>query len=128
MEHSEVIEADLARWYPRDADQLLAFYRGEMTLRRLWVLSRHLPRDSFTGRALHGEIADWTPETHLLARACNMLTSANAQRAGRRPSQNDMIKPPRDKKAQEVTKTKAKARSRERDQGWRDLDKMFNVG
>lgn len=40
------MEADLARYYPRDRDQIHAFYDGRMTLRRMYVLVRGLPYDS----------------------------------------------------------------------------------
>lgn len=86
------MEADLARHYPRDADQLAAFWRGEMSFRRLWVLVSGLPRDSNTARALLGEAADWSPETHRLTDlldAFNALTYVLVRANGgkmRRPS------------------------------------------
>lgn len=36
--------------YPRDKDQLDAFYRGDMSFRRLWVLVSQLPSSSRTVR------------------------------------------------------------------------------
>ncbi|MEU6141397.1 hypothetical protein ABZ848_13635 [Streptomyces sp. NPDC047081] len=56
---------------------LLDFHRGRLTSRRLAVLVRHLPRDSATLRALHGEAADWTVTDHLLAAAVDQLAEAN---------------------------------------------------
>ncbi|WP_141921851.1 hypothetical protein [Haloactinospora alba] len=68
-EHSEDVEADLARYYPRDADQLNAFFRGEMSIRRLHVLVSRLPRDSATHAVRVGGRghADWDDHTELMA-------------------------------------------------------------
>lgn len=94
LDHSEDVEADLARWYPRDADQLDAFYDGRMSLRRLWVLVSKLPQDSNVSRAVHGEEADWTLEAHLLAQIANLTIAANGQRGGKRVPKSHFIKVP----------------------------------
>ncbi|NEA50898.1 hypothetical protein [Streptomyces sp. SID10815] len=56
---------------------LLDWHRGRLTSRRLAVLVRHLPRDSVTLRALHGEAADWSVAEYLLAAAVDQLAEAN---------------------------------------------------
>jgi hypothetical protein len=68
-----------------------------MSLRRLWVLVSRLPPDSHTGRALHGDIADWSLDTFLLARISNLLQQANAQRGGKRVPESQFIQPPASK-------------------------------
>lgn len=73
VEHSEALEADLARYYPRDADQLPAFWSGEMSVRRLWVLVSGLPRDSAMARELLGDAAEWSPEMHRLTDIVDVL-------------------------------------------------------
>jgi hypothetical protein len=56
---------------------LLDWHRGRLSSRRLSVLVSHLPRDSNTVRALHGESAEWTLTDHLLAAAVDHLAVAN---------------------------------------------------
>lgn len=75
MEHGEKLEADLARFYPRDKDQLTEWYAGRMSLRRLWVLVSNLPPDGATNEALSGgrEVAAWTMQVELLAQAVDRL-------------------------------------------------------
>ncbi|MGW7248816.1 hypothetical protein [Streptomyces decoyicus] len=51
-EHPEAVEADLIRYY--GGDPLAAFWRGEITLRKLRVLVEALPPDSATARAHNG--------------------------------------------------------------------------
>ena len=64
-----------------------------MTIRRLWVLIRGLPRSSNTVRAMQGEAADWTVDTTILARIHNVIYQANADK----PQDSDLIKPPKPK-------------------------------
>lgn len=75
IEHGETLEADLARFYPRDKDQLTEWYAGRMSLRRLWVLVSNLPPDGATNEALSGgrEVAAWTMQVELLAQAVDRL-------------------------------------------------------
>jgi hypothetical protein len=74
MDHSEEIEADLARFYPRDADQLTEWYAGRMSLRRLWVLVSQLPHDSATHEAMVGEEkAAWTTLVELTAQVVDAI-------------------------------------------------------
>ncbi|WP_330172945.1 hypothetical protein OG875_04700 [Streptomyces sp. NBC_01498] len=47
----------MAFYYPRDSDQLDAFYRGEMTSRRLRVLIERLPSESATMTALRNAMS-----------------------------------------------------------------------
>ncbi|MGX1669764.1 hypothetical protein [Streptomyces sp. NPDC055400] len=56
---------------------LLDWYRGRLSSRRLAVLVRHLPRDSALARELHGESADWSATEHLLAHIADQLADAN---------------------------------------------------
>jgi hypothetical protein len=87
IHHSEAIEADLARFYPRDADQLDRFYSGRMTWRRLWVLVSQLPPDSATRVDMAGsEVALWTTLVELTAQTVDSIKqldfhfmSANSQ-------------------------------------------------
>lgn len=68
MRHSEEIEADLARYYPRDKDQLSEWYSGRLSLRRLWVLVHGLPRDSSVYERVNGvEESNWSPVVEGLA-------------------------------------------------------------
>jgi hypothetical protein len=68
------VEADLLRFYRVD---LLDYYRGTLSARRLRVLIRHLPRESALVRALHGDVADWGLAEHLLAGAVDELAVGN---------------------------------------------------
>jgi hypothetical protein len=65
-DHSGPIEADLARFYPRDADQLCEFLAGRMSVRRLNVLVDGLPPGAGLWRAL-GVDDGWSQEAHLIA-------------------------------------------------------------
>lgn len=56
---------------------LLDYYRGRLSPRRLRVLIRYLPRDSALVRAVHGPVADWGPVEHLLASTVDELAAAN---------------------------------------------------
>ncbi|TQN33573.1 hypothetical protein FHX37_3599 [Haloactinospora alba] len=56
---------------------LLDYYRGTVSARRLRVLLRHLPRDSALARAVHGDAAEWGVGEHLLALAADHLATAN---------------------------------------------------
>ncbi|WP_030562781.1 hypothetical protein [Streptomyces aureocirculatus] len=56
---------------------LLDWYRGELSSRRLAVLVRHLPRDSAFRFAHEGEAAQWSLTDHLLAAVVDHLAVAN---------------------------------------------------
>ncbi|MEV0494788.1 hypothetical protein [Streptomyces atratus] len=56
---------------------LLDWYRGRLSSRRLAVLVRHLPRDSALAHSLHGEASEWTTTDHLLAVVVDQLAEAN---------------------------------------------------
>lgn len=58
------MEADLLRYYRLD---LLDFYRGTLSTRRLRVLIRHLPPGSALVAALNEGRPGWTLTDHLLA-------------------------------------------------------------
>ena len=68
------MEADLLRFYQMD---LLDYYRGTLSPRRLRVLIRYLPRESALVRALHGDVADWGLTEHLLAGVVDELAVGN---------------------------------------------------
>ncbi|MVO83875.1 hypothetical protein GPA10_03610 [Streptomyces sp. p1417] len=59
------------------AVDLLDWYRGGLSSRRLAVLVRQLPDDSALHRELHGEAARWTVTDYLLAHAVDRLAEAN---------------------------------------------------
>lgn len=58
------MEADLLRFYRID---LLDFYRGTLSGRRLEILIRYLPITSALVTALNGGRTQWTTTDHLLA-------------------------------------------------------------
>ncbi|MFL6072745.1 MAG: hypothetical protein ACJ73S_05040 [Mycobacteriales bacterium] len=68
------MEADLLRFYGVD---LLDYYRGRLSARRLRVLLQHLPREAALTRALHGDEADWGLTEHLLASVVDQVATAN---------------------------------------------------
>lgn len=70
----DALEADLARFYPRDADQLPEFWAGRMTWRRLGVLVRALPPEAVTTQELdQAGVTRWNQDTELLAAAVDEL-------------------------------------------------------
>jgi hypothetical protein len=92
IEYSEAIEADLARFYPRDRDQLTEWYAGRMTMRRLWVLVSNLPKDSATTIEIVGEDrSTWTTMVELSAQtvdAIKELTHNFVNANSKSPSRN----------------------------------------
>ncbi|MFI7707603.1 hypothetical protein [Nonomuraea sp. NPDC049480] len=95
VEHEDDIEADLARFYPRDADQLEEFWAGRMSWRRLWVLVSRLPRDAATVIAEVGpDRAAWSTEVELLAKAVDELAAANWQFASAHRGRGPAPAPP----------------------------------
>jgi hypothetical protein len=68
------VEADLLRYYGVD---LLEYYRGRLSARRLAVLIRHLPREAALVRAVRGDEVDWGLAEHLLAVAADRLAEGN---------------------------------------------------
>jgi hypothetical protein len=63
-EHPEEIEADLIRYYHKDA--IAEYWRGEMSLRQLRVLISHLPLGSAAVTAEIGN--DWGSAEYLMRR------------------------------------------------------------
>jgi hypothetical protein len=59
------LEIDLLR----QGVDLLDFYRGTLSARRLWLLIRHLPTDSALVRKAQPELAQyaWTPDGYVMA-------------------------------------------------------------
>ena len=70
-EHHAAVEADLLRYYGVD---LLDLYRGGLSLRRLSVLLRALPRESATVQALDPSLS-WGVAEHLAASTVDALHS-----------------------------------------------------
>lgn len=62
--HGDAVEADLLRFYRVDLGDL---YRGELSLRRLSVLIKHLPSESATVRARSALPTGWDLHAYLLA-------------------------------------------------------------
>lgn len=98
-----------------------AFWRGEMTLRRLWVLVSRVPQESNTARILHGEAADWHVGDYIAARIANILLQANASK---RVPDSQLINPPGSTAAQ----VKAKAGGNRKTGGAKELDALFTGG
>lgn len=56
---------------------LLDYYRGRLSPRRLRVLIQHLPRQAALVREMHGGDVEWGLSEHLLAAAVDHLAAAN---------------------------------------------------
>lgn len=70
----DCLEADLARFYPRDADQLPEFWAGRMTWRRLAVLIQNLPAEAVTTQMEDpAGVTRWTQDTELRAAVVDEL-------------------------------------------------------
>ena len=99
LQHSEAIEADLARFYPRDADQLSRWYDGRMSLRRLWVLVSQLPQESATTIEIMGEErSTWTTMVELTAQivdAVHLLDHHFVNANSKNPSRQKPVTVPR---------------------------------
>lgn len=78
--HGEAIEYDLIALGLR-LDQVGTY---ELSWRDLLIIIRHTPRTSALARAVHGEAAEWTPSTYLLALIGDQLAMGNWQRAGKK--------------------------------------------
>lgn len=95
-EHGGAIEADLSRYHGK---RLRHLHTGELTRRELIAYIKHLPRDSALAREIHGEAAEWGPDTHLLGDLLDVLQIANWQRAGKKRGAPKPIKRPQSKQA-----------------------------
>jgi hypothetical protein len=85
----------LARFYPRDADQLTEFWAGRMTWRRLAVLVENLPPEAATTQELDQAGATrWTQNTELLAAVVDELKTWRWEYAASNTPKNT-AKPPR---------------------------------
>ncbi|WP_420034364.1 hypothetical protein ACN2WE_19200 [Streptomyces sp. cg28] len=74
---------------------LLDWYRGRLSSRRLALLVRHMPGDSALARELHGEGADWQVTDYLLAHVVDLLQEANWMFATvNRDEDSEPIEPP----------------------------------
>jgi hypothetical protein len=104
------VEADLQRYYRIDYRDR---WRGDLTLRRLWVLIKHLPPDAATSTAARDGDAHWAIEAHLLDDIRMALTTTEKAPAKPHPAR------PRGKpKAQDPARLRkladARRRARER--------------
>lgn len=70
------MEADLCRFYDVD---LVDFYRGTLSARKLGVLIRHLPADSALVRALCDGRPPWSTTDTLLADLWALTARANSE-------------------------------------------------
>ncbi|WP_199745348.1 hypothetical protein [Amycolatopsis sp. WAC 04182] len=91
---------------------LLDYYRGRLSPRRLRVLIRHLPRESALVRALHGDVAGWGIAEHLLAGAVDELAvgnwlfvTANSDENAERPERPRPVPRPGVEEEEEVVAT-----------------------
>ncbi len=75
-EYGDEIEADLLRYYGID---LLDFYRGTLSGRRLRILLRHMPYDSALVRKMNGGRPGWGLTDHLLADLWRVIIQVNSQ-------------------------------------------------
>lgn len=74
-EHGDEIEADLARYYQVN---LVDFYRGRISARRLSVLIQQLPAESRLVTALNDGKPVWTVTDNLLADVWSLLVKVNS--------------------------------------------------
>ncbi|OAN26233.1 hypothetical protein [Mycolicibacterium iranicum] len=74
-EHGDAIEADLLRFYRID---VLDFYRGTLSARRLGVLIRQLPAESALVRALNGGRIPWGNVENLVADLWALILKVNS--------------------------------------------------
>lgn len=80
------MEADLQRFYAVDYRDR---WRGDLTLRRLWVLIRHLPPESAVAALRRDGKPHWGPEAHLLDGVRMAVESLRNTMAGK----NRTVKP-----------------------------------
>lgn len=69
------MEADLQRYYGVD---LLDYYRGLITARKLHVLIDQLPYDSATATSQNGGYPVWGPAEHLTADLWSLIVAVNS--------------------------------------------------
>lgn len=79
-DHSGPLEADLRREYQVD---LLDFWRGTISARRLGVYAAQLPPGSSLWRSI-GDDHAWSQEGHLIAEVIDALKGLEAQSAGQK--------------------------------------------
>jgi hypothetical protein len=83
-----------------------------LTWRRLAVLVHHLPDDSATWVAIHGEKALWGTTDYLLAAVVDNLAAANWQRGGGKGQRPKPLQRP--KSAQEIRAKRQRMQAMER--------------
>jgi hypothetical protein len=87
-EHGDEIEADLLRFYRVD---LLDFYRGTLSARRLGVLVRQLPVQSALVRSLNDGRPPWSVTDHLIADLWALAAKAHfGDKVGDHPMRAEM--------------------------------------
>ncbi|MBD2900756.1 hypothetical protein amrb99_97650 [Actinomadura sp. RB99] len=67
----------------------------KLTHRELIQFIRHLPPQCATARAMHGPVADWTPDTYLAASIANATAAIAWAQGGGKGSKPTPIKPPK---------------------------------
>lgn len=102
----------------RQGVDLLDFYRGTLSARRLWLLIRHLPVDSAFMRKADPSVAhfNWSPDGHILADLIDItiaLQTRKAQEAYPRPA--DRIKRHREQQDRFEALEAQAARNRQRE-------------
>lgn len=90
-EHGRAVEADLRRFYNV---RLRELFTGDLTLRELIVLIKHLPSDCALARSMHGPAAEWGQTEHLLGDVIDLLDIANHQRGGSKKRWKSKLKRP----------------------------------
>lgn len=86
---------------------LLDFYRGGMTVRRLWVLLEHwcLRRGTAVAFSLHGERGRWTTSDEILAQVHGAKIPEDKVQIEWKQSQQERIRAKRARVAAERAKT-----------------------
>lgn len=106
------MEADLARWYHIDYRDR---WRGDLTLRRLYVLLRHLPAESAVMAVMRAGRSHWSIEAQLLDDLRISLTGSKERPSKPHPQrprpQAKTSSPERERKVQDARR---RARDRRR--------------
>jgi len=77
---------------------------------------------------MHGEAAEWSMDTFLLARAANLIQIGNNAQARRSTPKNELVQPPVSKMQRKEVPKQIPKEKREEQKGWKDLDKLFGTG
>src|SRR5690606_9976085 len=112
-EHEGAVEADLARWYHLDYRDR---WRGDLTLRRIFVLVRHLPPESAVAEVLRGGKPHWSIEAQLIDDLRVSLTGSKERPSKPHPSRPKPSSRPRTtpERARKLAAARRRARERRR--------------